>query len=216
MGFPCGSAGKESTCNVGDLGSILGWEDPLEKGKATHSSILAWRIPWTVESMGLQRVRQDWATFTFTILCRLSICNFLKRRKIKMLGWWNHRWSLLKYFCIFQIFVNKHALLFYKCGGGGGERRALFKHKSKLLNSQVYKNSLVSCTVIPVTRSPKILGIPLPSPPEANEADLPPPGNTMPSISKAPPIPVPHPPLRLLLLHPLGPFLSLLQLSSKR
>ena len=30
----------------------LSWEDPLEKGKATHSSILAWRIPWTVESMG--------------------------------------------------------------------------------------------------------------------------------------------------------------------
>ena len=39
LGFPCGSAGKESACNVGDLG--LGWEDPLEKGKATHSSILA-------------------------------------------------------------------------------------------------------------------------------------------------------------------------------
>ena len=37
LGFPCGSAGKESACNVGDLG----WEDPLEKGKATHSSILA-------------------------------------------------------------------------------------------------------------------------------------------------------------------------------
>ena len=32
----------------------LGWEDPLEKGKATHSSILAWRIPWTEESGGLQ------------------------------------------------------------------------------------------------------------------------------------------------------------------
>ena len=30
----------------------LGWEDPLEKGKATHSSILAWRIPWSVQSMG--------------------------------------------------------------------------------------------------------------------------------------------------------------------
>ena len=44
QGFPCSSAGKESTCNVGDLG----WEDPLEKGKATHSRILAWRIPWTV------------------------------------------------------------------------------------------------------------------------------------------------------------------------
>ena len=37
----------------------LGWEDPLEKGKATYSSILAWRIPGTVESMGLQRVRHD-------------------------------------------------------------------------------------------------------------------------------------------------------------
>ena len=43
----------------------LCWEDPLEKGKATYSSILAWRIPWTVESMGSQRVRHDWATFTF-------------------------------------------------------------------------------------------------------------------------------------------------------
>ena len=49
-----GSAGKESVCSAGDLGSIPGWEDPLEKGKATHSSILAWRIPWTVLSMGSQ------------------------------------------------------------------------------------------------------------------------------------------------------------------
>ena len=40
--------GEESACNAGDLGSILGWEDPLEKGMATHSSILAWRIPQTV------------------------------------------------------------------------------------------------------------------------------------------------------------------------
>ena len=36
----------------------LGWEDSLQKGKATHSSILAWRIPWTLPSMGSQRVRQ--------------------------------------------------------------------------------------------------------------------------------------------------------------
>ena len=35
---------------------FLGWEDPLEKGKAIHSSVLTWRIPWTVYSMGLQRV----------------------------------------------------------------------------------------------------------------------------------------------------------------
>ena len=48
LGFPGGSAGKESAHNVGDLGLILGWEDPLENGTATHSSILTWRIPWTV------------------------------------------------------------------------------------------------------------------------------------------------------------------------
>ena len=48
----------------------LGWEDPLEKGTTTHSSILAWRIPWTEEPGGLQfmwlqRVRHNWMTFTF-------------------------------------------------------------------------------------------------------------------------------------------------------
>ena len=37
----------------------LGWEDPLEEEMATHSSTLAWKIPWTEESMGLQRVGHD-------------------------------------------------------------------------------------------------------------------------------------------------------------
>ena len=48
--FCGGSDGKESTCNEGDPVRFLVWEDPLEKGMATHSSILAWRIPWTEES----------------------------------------------------------------------------------------------------------------------------------------------------------------------
>ena len=48
LGFPCDSAGKESACSEGDLGWIPGLEDPLEKVRATHSSILAWRIPWSV------------------------------------------------------------------------------------------------------------------------------------------------------------------------
>ena len=48
LGFPCGSAGKESACNARDLGVIPGLGDPLEKGKGTHSSTLAWRIPWAV------------------------------------------------------------------------------------------------------------------------------------------------------------------------
>ncbi|MES6023037.1 hypothetical protein U6L73_11965, partial [Cutibacterium acnes] len=56
LGFPGGSAGKESA-----LVQSLGWEDPLEKEMATHSSILAWRIPWPEEpgrlqSTGSQRV----------------------------------------------------------------------------------------------------------------------------------------------------------------
>ena len=51
----------------------LGQKDPLEKGMSTHSSILAWRIPWTEEpgelqSLGLQKVRHDWVTNTFTLL----------------------------------------------------------------------------------------------------------------------------------------------------
>ena len=50
MGFPGGSDVKASACNAGDLGR----EDPLEKEMATHSSILAWRIPWTEELGGLQ------------------------------------------------------------------------------------------------------------------------------------------------------------------
>ena len=53
----CSSAGKEAACNVRDTWvRSLGWEDPLEKGKAIHSSILASRIPRTVESLGSQRV----------------------------------------------------------------------------------------------------------------------------------------------------------------
>ena len=54
----------------------LNWEDSLEKGMATHSSILAWRIPWTkkpgrLQSMGLQRVGYDWASNTHIFLYAL-------------------------------------------------------------------------------------------------------------------------------------------------
>ena len=60
MGFPGGSVVKNPAANTGDMGSIPGQEDPLEKEIPTHSSILAWEIPWTEEpgrlqSMGLQR-----------------------------------------------------------------------------------------------------------------------------------------------------------------
>ena len=54
MGYPGCSERKESAYNEGDPASILGWDDPLEKGMATQSSILAWRISWTEEPDGLQ------------------------------------------------------------------------------------------------------------------------------------------------------------------
>ena len=63
LGFPCGSAGKESSCNVGDLASIPGG------GMATHSSIfLPGESAWTEEpcglkSIGSRRVRYDWMTW---------------------------------------------------------------------------------------------------------------------------------------------------------
>ena len=63
-GFPDSSDGKESACNTGYPGLILGEDDPLEKGMAIRSSILAWRIPWTEEpggpqSIGSKRVRRE-------------------------------------------------------------------------------------------------------------------------------------------------------------
>ena len=57
LGFPGGSDGKKSACNAGDLGLIPGWGRFPEKGMATHSSILAWRITWTEEPCGLQSMR---------------------------------------------------------------------------------------------------------------------------------------------------------------
>ena len=63
-----GSGSEESACNAGDSGSIPGLGrspgEGMEKGLATQSSVLAWKIPWTEEpgglqSMGSQRVRHD-------------------------------------------------------------------------------------------------------------------------------------------------------------
>ena len=64
LGFPKGPGVTNTLSNAGDVDLIPGWEDPLEEGMATHSGILAWRIPWTEEpgglqSMGSQGVRHD-------------------------------------------------------------------------------------------------------------------------------------------------------------
>ena len=79
----------------------LGWDDPLKKGKATHSSILAWRIPWF---MGLQSVGDDWATFTS--LSMLENCSCLDMRcltgilgKCSMILIANVYWGLCDGYC---------------------------------------------------------------------------------------------------------------------
>ena len=76
MADSCSSVDKESACSAGDPVRSLGWEDPLEKEMATHSSILAGKISWTEEpgglqSMGLQRVGHDW--FTYLLIYLLTV-----------------------------------------------------------------------------------------------------------------------------------------------
>ena len=71
MGFPGGSTVKNLPAMQETQFWPLGQEGPLEKGMATHCSILAWRIPRTavpsrLQSMGSQRVRHNWATHTHT------------------------------------------------------------------------------------------------------------------------------------------------------
>ena len=75
--FPDGSVVKNLPGMQGTWVQSLGWKDPLEKEMATHSSILAWWIPWTEEpgglqSTGLQRVGHDWATSLHFTLGNLS------------------------------------------------------------------------------------------------------------------------------------------------
>ena len=73
LGFPGGASVKEPTCQCRRReGWSLGWEDPLEEGMASHSSILVWRIPWTEEpgglqSMGSQGVGHDWSDLALEI-----------------------------------------------------------------------------------------------------------------------------------------------------
>ena len=86
LGFLDGARGKEPTCQETQVQS-LDREDPLEEGTATHSSVLAWKSPWTEEPGGLQfvgsqRVEHDWSDLACTQAHLYSgdfscICNFV-------------------------------------------------------------------------------------------------------------------------------------------
>ena len=83
LGFPGGWAGEESTCNAGDAGLIPELDGPLEKGTATHSSILAKRIPWT----SLWSCKESDTTEHFSFSC-MSGCK----------GYKDNLWSFLSTF----------------------------------------------------------------------------------------------------------------------
>ena len=82
MVFPGGSDGKVSVPTMWETWvRSLGQEDPLEREMATHSSTLAWKIPWTEEhdrlqSMGSQRVRHDWVTSLHPSWCHFDALDY--------------------------------------------------------------------------------------------------------------------------------------------
>jgi len=67
LDFPCGSAGKESACNAGDLGSIPGLGRSPGEGKGYHSSILAWKTTWTTVH-GVAKSRTSLSDFHIPML----------------------------------------------------------------------------------------------------------------------------------------------------
>ena len=86
LGFPGGSAVKNLPAIQETWVQSLGQEDPLEKGMALHSSILAWSIPWREEpgrlqSMGLQRLGHNWATEHPPIQEALGLLHYKSQHK---------------------------------------------------------------------------------------------------------------------------------------
>ena len=106
-------SGKEYACSAGDAGDVwesqvqfLGWENPLEVKMATHSSLLAWRIPWKegpggLQSMRSQRVGHDWARM-YSVTCmrycwgQRSRCHYL---------WWQGLKSSWEKDCLWNISI---------------------------------------------------------------------------------------------------------------
>ena len=97
----------------------LGWKDPLEEGMATHSSILAWRIPWTekpgrLQSIGLQRVGHDWSDLT----CTAMQTNRYEQKEKESLFPWKRNWQFLERFNSFHKCNNSwqdHCKRSYAC-----------------------------------------------------------------------------------------------------
>ena len=131
---------KNLPTNAGDIqnsGWSLGWEDLLEEGMATHSSILAWRIPWTEEPVGLQPIwSQSWIQLTWlgmmhgtnlhmnvhgSFICNKPklepLCFFFLQTHMNLVGIFSHSccqdqflpfYLSLRVYNLFSIFTNSH------------------------------------------------------------------------------------------------------------
>ena len=118
-GFPGGVSSKEPTCQGRRQTWVrsLGQEDPLEEEMATHSSILAWRLPWTEEpdgfqSMGLQRVGYDWSDLAHInkrrIKCNSKVLVGISLEVVKLFSW-KICWKLIVHlnsFCLVEVHIS--------------------------------------------------------------------------------------------------------------
>ena len=132
---PGGSDSKESACNAGDRVQSLGQEDPLEKGTAAHSSILAWRILWTEEpgrlqSMTLQKVGQDWAPNMHAYAARGAVPDTHTHK---------HTHTLSKVSCV-------DSWVILKCAWNSDVPGQVQKVPSAVLAEQILSLQLPSCT----------------------------------------------------------------------
>ena len=101
----------------------LGWEDPLEKGMASHSSILAWRILWTeepggLEPMALLRAGHDWVTSTFTFTCvklKNTACNSRLPQQTFHSRIWPHSASLSSVCSRWKLGCGDHCYSCHHC-----------------------------------------------------------------------------------------------------
>ena len=115
-------SGKESVCQT------LGWEDPLEMEMATHSSTLAWKIPWTekpgrLQSIGLQRVGHDCSLPGFSVhgILQVTILEWVamsfsrgssQPRNPTCFFWWSFQTEIFRQFLSICIWLSLHCLVF--------------------------------------------------------------------------------------------------------
>ena len=105
-GIPGGSYGKEYACNEGDWVWSLGWEDSLEKEMVTHSTILAWKIPWTEESGRLQSTASQKDMNVWLILTVLNIFTLLYKRSPE-----HFHFAKLKFYNSIMFFHNGFSII---------------------------------------------------------------------------------------------------------